>query len=99
MDDAEAVTSPLKATQLVLVVVAAGVRSIALLYEVLPLGAHLTVALPQAEFVLIQPEIVYVKPAVPPAMTWYTPAPPDATYEVCICWYCRPSGGNSACIV
>jgi hypothetical protein len=85
IEDAVAITVPLKGTHVLLVVVAAGFRSIALLYEVLPFGAHLTVARPLAEFVLKEPEIVYVAPTVHPVMIWYTPAPPEATYEVCIC--------------
>ena len=74
-----AVTVPLKVPQVLLVVTAAGLRLTASAQEVLPLGAHLTVARPLAEFVRNEPAIVYVAPLVHPVTTWYTPAPPEAT--------------------
>jgi hypothetical protein len=53
-----AVTVPLKGTQVLLVVVWAGFRLIAVAQLVEALGLHFTVQVAEAEFVLIQPEMV-----------------------------------------
>jgi hypothetical protein len=57
IDEDVAVTVPSNVDQVLLVVLAAGVRSTALAYDVLPLGATLTVARPLVEFVRNEPWI------------------------------------------
>jgi hypothetical protein len=71
MDVPVAMTSPLKETHELLVVYAAGAKSIASAQEVDPAGLHFTVQdTSLREFVLIQPEIVYSSPMMVLGMTW-----------------------------